>query len=177
MEKPEAANPVIPIQWDSGFTKIPCPRKAGYFCVITRHVVSEYRCKIVTDLKRSMIEKNELSKNELLKHVVEGIHEKKGKNINTIELKGISGAVCDYFVICEGNTPTQVSALADSVEKMVLENVGERPLRVHGKQNAEWIGMDYGSVIVHIFLPELRNFYNIDLLWQDARAVRIPSID
>ncbi len=133
--------------------------------------------KIETDLKRSMIEKNELFKNELLKHVVEGIHEKKGKNINTIELKGISGAVCDYFVICEGNTPTQVSALAESVEKMVLENVGERPLRVHGKQNAEWIGMDYGSVIVHIFLPELRNFYNIDLLWQDARAVRIPSVD
>ena len=101
----------------------------------------------------------------------------KGKNINAIELGELSGAVCDYFVICEGNTPTQVSALAESVEKNVVKNTGERPLRVHGQQLAEWIGMDYGNVIVHIFLPELRNFYNIDLLWEDARSTRIPNID
>ena len=117
-----------------------------------------------------------IEQNEFLQHVIEGIQEKKGKNINAIELGELSGAVCDYFVICEGNTPTQVSALAESVEKNVVKNTGERPLRVHGQQLAEWIGMDYGNVIVHIFLPELRNFYNIDLLWEDARSTRIPNI-
>ncbi len=118
-----------------------------------------------------------IEKNELLQQVIEGIQEKKGKNISAIELKGISGSVCDYFVICEGNTPTQVSALAESVEKNVKKNTGEYPLRIHGQRNAEWIGIDYGDVMVHIFLPELRSFYNIDLLWEDARSFRIPSID
>lgn len=118
-----------------------------------------------------------IEKNEFIQHIIEGIQEKKGRNICAIELKEIPGAICDYFVICEGNTPTQVSALAESVEKTVNAITGERPLRVHGQQHAEWIGMDYGNVIVHIFLPEQRNFYNIDLLWEDARSIRIPTID
>ncbi len=118
-----------------------------------------------------------IEKNVFLQHIIEGIQEKKGKNISAIELKEVPGAVCDYFVICEGNTPTQVSALAESVEKTVMNSIGERPLRIHGQHNAEWIGMDYGNVIIHIFLPELRNFYNIDLLWEDARFIRIPDGD
>lgn len=116
-------------------------------------------------------------KNALLQSIIEGIQEKKGKNISTIQLKGIPGAVCDYFVICEGNTPTQVSALADSIDETVKKNTHENPIRVHGQQQAEWIGIDYGNIIVHIFLPALRSFYNIDNLWEDARSERIPSID
>lgn len=116
-------------------------------------------------------------KNALLQSIIEGIQEKKGKNISTIQLKGMPGAVCDYFVICEGNTPTQVSALADSIDEIVKKNTSENPIRVHGQQLAEWIGMDYGNIIVHIFLPKLRSFYNIDNLWEDARSERIPSID
>lgn len=115
--------------------------------------------------------------NALLQSIIEGIQEKKGKNITSIQLKGISGAVCDYFVICEGNTPTQVSALAESVEDVVKKNTKEKPIRVQGQQRAEWIGMDYGNIIVHIFVPELRSFYNIDHLWEDAHAERIPSLD
>ncbi len=115
--------------------------------------------------------------NPLLQSIIEGIQEKKGQNITTIQLKGISGAVCDYFVICEGNTPTQVSALAESVEEVVKKNTNEKPIRVQGQQRAEWIGMDYGNIIVHIFVPELRSFYNIDHLWEDAHAERIPSLD
>lgn len=114
-----------------------------------------------------------IEKNELLKSIIEGIQEKKGKNINTIKLKGISGAICDYFVVCEGNTPTQVSAIAESVEEIVKKSTNENPIRVQGKQQSEWIGIDYGDVIVHIFIPELRNFYNIDLLWEDAQSERI----
>jgi ribosome-associated protein len=79
-------------------------------------------------------------------------------------------------VICEGNTPTQVSAVAESIEDMVKKNTSESPLRIQGKQRSEWIGMDYGSVIVHIFVPELRSFYNIDHLWEDAPLENIPSL-
>ncbi|MCE5180102.1 MAG: ribosome silencing factor [Porphyromonadaceae bacterium] len=117
-----------------------------------------------------------IENNELLQSIIEGIQEKKGKNISAIQLKGMTGAICDYFVICEGNSPTQVSALADSVEEIVKKNTRENPIRVHGQQRAEWIGMDYGNVIVHIFLPELRSFYNIDTLWEDAKSEQIPSL-
>lgn len=116
-------------------------------------------------------------KNALLQSIIEGIQEKKGKNISTIHLQGMPGVVCDYFVICEGNTPTQISALADSIEEIVKKNTKENPIRVHGQQRAEWIAMDYGNIIIHIFLPELRNFYNIDNLWEDAWSERIPTID
>ena len=114
---------------------------------------------------------------ELLDSIVSGIQEKKGKNITTIELKGIPGTICDYFVICEGNTPTQVGALADSVEHIVKMNTKESPIRVQGQQLAEWVGIDYGTVIVHIFIPALRSFYNIENLWSDAKTVHIPTLD
>jgi ribosome-associated protein len=118
-----------------------------------------------------------IDKNNLLQHIVDGIQEKKGKNINVIELKETQGAICDYFVICEGNTPTQVSAVAESIEAEVKKNTRESPIRVQGLQRAEWVGIDYGSVIVHIFLPELRTFYNIDHLWEDAKSERIPDLN
>lgn len=114
-------------------------------------------------------------KSELLRTIIEGVLEKKGKNITVIHLGEMPGAICDHFVICEGNTPTQVSALAESVEEMVKKSTGESPVRVQGRQRSEWIGVDYGNVIVHIFLPELRVFYNLDHLWEDARSERILS--
>ena len=116
-------------------------------------------------------------KNELLQHIIEGIQEKKGKNITTIRLQGIPGAICDYFVICEGNTPTQVSALAESVEDVVRKSTHEKPIRVQGQQRSEWVGIDYGNIIVHIFIPEMRAFYNIDHLWEDAKTENIPALD
>lgn len=115
-------------------------------------------------------------KDDLLQLIVEGIQEKKGTNITTINLKEISGSVCDHFVICEGNTPTQVAAIAESVEEVVKKTIRENPIRIQGKQRSEWIGIDYGSVIVHIFLPELRRYYNLDNLWEDANMEKIPTI-
>lgn len=114
---------------------------------------------------------------QLLDSIISGIQEKKGKNITTIELKGIPGVICDYFVICEGNTPSQVSALAESIEHVVKVNTQESPIRVQGQQLAEWIGIDYGDIIVHIFIPELRTYYNIDNLWSDAKSEKIPTVD
>ena len=98
---------------------------------------------------------------ELVNTIVEGLQEKKGKNIVTVDLTQLSGAVCQYMVICEGNTPTQVSALSDSVWDFARKKAGEKPLSIDGNQSAQWIGMDYGTVLVHIFLPEQREFYNL----------------
>lgn len=115
--------------------------------------------------------------NRLLNNIISGIQEKKGKNITIIDLEGISGVVCDYFVICEGNSPSQVSAVAESVEHIVKKDTKESPLRVQGQSMAEWIGIDYGDIIVHIFLPEMRSFYNIENLWSDAKIETIPTLD
>ena len=113
----------------------------------------------------------------LVKKIVEGLQEKKGKKIATIDLTKLSGAICQYMVICEGNTPTQVAALSDSVWDYVRKEAGEKPISIDGERNAQWIGMDYGTVLVHIFLPELRTFYNLENLWADSKVIRISDLD
>lgn len=115
--------------------------------------------------------------NRLLDNIISGIQEKKGKNITVIDLKGISGVICDFFVICEGNTPTQVAAVAESIEHVVKKNTQESPIRVQGQQMAEWIGIDYGDIIVHVFIPEMRSYFNIENLWSDANITTIPALD
>ena len=114
---------------------------------------------------------------ELVNTIVEGLQEKKGKNIVTVDLTQLSGAVCQYMVICEGNTPTQVSALSDSVWDFARKKAGEKPLSIDVNQSAQWIGMDYGTVLVHIFLPEQREFYNLETLWSDSKVTQIPNLD
>ena len=123
------------------------------------------------------INRNKWIKQELVKTIVEGLQEKRGKNIVTVDLSQTSGAICQYMVICEGNTPTQVSALSDSVWDFARKNANEKPLSIDGTQGAQWIGMDYGTVLVHIFLPELREFYNLENLWSDAKVTQIVDLD
>ena len=113
----------------------------------------------------------------LLQSIIEGIQEKKGKDIVVADLKGIDGAICQYFVICQGNSPTQVDAITESVYDMVYEKTKDRPTTVNGLRNAQWVGIDYGSILVHIFLPELRNFYNLEHLWADSKLTQIPNLD
>ena len=113
----------------------------------------------------------------LVKTIVEGLQEKKGKNIVTVDLTQLSGSICQYMIICEGSTPTQVSALSDSAWDFAHRKAGEKPLSIGGAQRAEWIGMDYGTVLVHIFLPELREFYNLENLWSDAKVTQIVDLD
>jgi len=104
----------------------------------------------------------------LVSTIVEALQDKKGREIITMNLTEIPGSICQYFVICEGGSPTQVSALSDSVWDKVFEDLKEKPLGAVGMQEAQWIAMDYGTVIVHIFLPELRQYYNLENLWADA---------
>ncbi len=112
----------------------------------------------------------------LVNTIVDALQDKKGKNITTVDMQNLPGTICQYFVICEGNTPTQVSALSDSVWDKVSENLKEKPLGAEGMRNAQWIAMDYGSVILHIFVPELREYYNLENLWADATLNKIPDI-
>ena len=114
---------------------------------------------------------------ELVKRITEGIQEKKGKDIVVADLRETDNSVCKYFVICEGNTPTQVAAIADSVSDYVRINAGVKPIAVEGLRNARWVAMDYSDVLVHIFVPQDRDFYNLENLWADARLTEIPNLD
>ena len=113
---------------------------------------------------------------KLVETIVEGLQEKKGRRIVTMDLSRLENSICQYFIICQGKTPTQVSALCDSVWDRVYEQLNEKPMGAVGMREAQWIAMDYGTVILHIFIPELREFYNLENLWADAIMAEISDI-
>lgn len=104
----------------------------------------------------------------LLGNIIKGIFEKNGQNVLKIDLRKLENRITDYFVICHAASGTQVSAICDSVEDTVRKETGEKPLHVEGLDNSFWVLLDYGNVIVHIFLEEYRNFYSLESLWADA---------
>lgn len=115
--------------------------------------------------------------NTLVKKITEGIQEKKGKNIVIADLTGIEDTICNYFVICQGNSPSQVLAIVDSVKEYVRKETGNKVYAIDGQRNAQWVAMDYSDVLVHVFLPEVRDFYNLEHLWADAKLTTIPDLD
>lgn len=114
---------------------------------------------------------------ELTTAIIEGIQNLKGEKIINVDLSKIETAICSNFIICEGNSNTHVNSIATSVNKFVKTNVGERPLGKDGEDEAEWIVMDYGSVMVHIFQRETREHYNLEGLWADGIINEIPALD
>ena len=112
------------------------------------------------------------NKQQLIETIVEAISDKKGKNIVSLDLTGFDGAICSHFVVCNADSTTQTSAIADSVEEKVHEVLGEWPWRVEGKQTGLWVAMDYVDVVVHIFQSDLREFYKLEELWADAPMVK-----
>lgn len=115
--------------------------------------------------------------NELVEAIVRGVQEKKGHGIVVVDLSGIEGTICNNFVICTGNSPQQVEAIADSVEETVRQDTAEKPLRTVGRENALWVAMDYSDVMVHIFVPDTRTYYHLEDLWEDAPMNRVPDLD
>ena len=113
----------------------------------------------------------------LVKKITEGIQEKNGQKIVVADLNEIEDTICKYFVICQGNSPSQVSVIADSIQDYVREETGYKPSAIDGLRNAQWVAMDYSDVLVHIFLPDVREFYNLENLWADAKLTSIPDID
>lgn len=120
---------------------------------------------------------NSIDAQEVIKQIIEGIQEKKGKEIVVVDMLKLGNSICDYFVICQGNSPTQVSAITDSIEDTVRINCKKKPYSIDGLRNSQWVAMDYGDILVHIFLPDVRKFYDIEHLWADATLTEIPDID
>lgn len=114
---------------------------------------------------------------KLVETIVQGIQEKKGSGIVVADLDGIDGTICRQFVVCQGNTPTQVEAIAESIGDMVRQKLGEKPVRVVGLENALWVAMDYVDVLVHVFVPDMREYYDLEHLWADAKLTQIPDLD
>ena len=113
---------------------------------------------------------------KLVNSIIEGIHKKKGKEVISLNLSKLDNAVCKYFVICHGESNTQVDALADSVEDTVLEMTGEKVWHKEGKNTATWILLDYSDVVVHIFQKTYRDFYKLEDLWADAKLTKHEDI-
>ena len=123
------------------------------------------------------MQKRTITADEVIKQVIEGIQDKKGKGIVVVDMLKLGNSICDYFVICQGNSPAQVSAITDSIEDTVRERSGRKPYAVDGLRNAQWVAMDYGDILVHVFLPDTRQFYDIEHLWADAELTTIPDLD
>ncbi|MEK9756433.1 MAG: ribosome silencing factor [Bacteroidota bacterium] len=113
------------------------------------------------------------SKNELLNEVVQGIEDVKGIEINIMDLTNITNTVCGYFVICTGTSNTHVSAIVNSVRKNVSKKLKEKPYSIEGTENQEWVLIDYVDIVVHIFQKEIRDYYDIENLWGDAKIINV----
>lgn len=114
---------------------------------------------------------------QLVNTIIEGIQEKKGRSIVSVDLRKIITAPASFFVICTGGSPQQVEAICDSVEEFARKKALEKPAKIAGLENAEWVAMDYGTVMVHIFLPEAREHYDLENLWDDAEVVELADVD
>jgi ribosome-associated protein len=122
------------------------------------------------------IVQNEKSTENLISVIIEGLQDKKGKDIVVMDLRHLSSAITDYFVISTGDSDTHIKALCDSVEDKVREELREKPWHIEGKEFKKWILLDYVSVIVHIFYLEQRKFYALEELWGDAHFTQYKDI-
>ena len=113
----------------------------------------------------------------LIKTIIEGIQERKGKSITHVDMTGIEWCATQHFVICTGTSTMQVSAIADSVREYVQEHACIKPYNYDGYQNSQWIVLDYGTIYVHVCLPDVREMYRLEELWNDAKITDIPDLD
>ena len=112
---------------------------------------------------------------QVVRSAIEGVSDIKGENLVLLDLRGLDNAVCDFFIVAEAQSTTQVNALADAVHNRVREEANDKPWHVEGTQSSEWVLMDYVSVVVHLFQREARAFYDLEGLWADAVAVPLPE--
>jgi ribosome-associated protein len=111
----------------------------------------------------------------LVESVVKGIFDKQGQHVLKVDLRKLENRITDYFVICHGNSGTQVDSISYSVEDTVRKETGEKPFHREGLENCFWVLIDYGSVIVHVFQEEYRNFYSLESLWADANIEKLDD--
>ena len=121
------------------------------------------------------MQKGKANQDELIALILQGIEEVKGNDINLLDLREIENTVCDYFIICNGSSNTQVKAIVGSIQKTVSKAIKDKPWHVEGEDNAEWVLMDYVNVVVHVFQKQVREYYDIEGLWGDAKFTTIES--
>jgi ribosome-associated protein len=123
-------------------------------------------------MKKEVVNINSKTLSEL---VANGMAEKKATDIVLMDLREVKHAVADFFVICSGNSDTQIDAISDSVEAEVYKNCGQSPWKMEGKQNKEWVLIDYVDVVAHVFNKEKREFYALEELWADANITSLQE--
>lgn len=126
-----------------------------------------------TAIKKVTRSKKTPTGDDIVNVIIKAMEEKKAHNITCLDLRNVESAVTDYFVICHGTSATQVDAIGNSVEDMVKKKFNEKPFHTEGYKNAEWILIDYFTVVVHIFTEEKRDFYRLEKLWADAEVRKV----
>lgn len=119
------------------------------------------------------MQKGKASTDELITSILDGIEEVKGLEINLLDLREIENTVCDYFIICNGTSNTHVNAIVNSIQKMVSKTTKDKPWHVEGSENAEWVLLDYVNIVVHVFQKHIREFYDVEGLWGDAKVTSV----
>lgn len=136
-----------------------------YLCGVILYKIK--KILVIQTVKEEVLTLNEL--------IVDAIQDIKGKNIIKLDLKKIDDSPADFFIICEGDSVTQIKAIADNINKKVFNEMGVKPNHIEGIEGAKWVLVDYFDTIVHIFYPELRSFYEIEELWGDAEKTTYLS--
>ncbi len=119
--------------------------------------------------------KKQTNADNLITTIISGIEDVKGKETTILDLRELENTVCDYFIICEGTSNTQVNAIVSSIQKKVSKTIKDKPFNIEGEDNAEWVLMDYVNVVVHVFQKHIREYYDIESLWGDAKTTIIKS--
>lgn len=120
---------------------------------------------------------NITEKQLLVDKIVEAIQDTKGEEVMIFDLSNIENSVAETFIICSANSNTQVSAISGNIQKKVRNDLQDRPWHVEGTENATWVLLDYVSVVVHVFQKQVREFYDIETLWGDAKITKIEDLD
>ena len=119
--------------------------------------------------------KENTNSDQLISVILSGIEDVKGKEINILDLREIENTVCDYFIVCEGASNTQVNAIVGSIQKKVSKELKDNPWHTEGLDNSEWVLIDYVNVVVHVFQKHIREYYDIESLWGDAKITAIET--
>ncbi len=119
--------------------------------------------------------KKEINSDQLITQIIKGIEDVKGNDISILDLREIENTVCSYFIICNGTSNTQVNAIVNSIQKTVSKELKDKPWHVEGVENAEWVLIDYVNIVVHVFQKHIREFYDIEGLWGDAKTTFIQT--
>lgn len=120
-----------------------------------------------------MIKNSDKYNKQLVEVIIEGMQEVKAHEVVCIDLRDLPNSVADYFVICHGDSNTQVDAIAKSIDKLTREQLNDKPLHTEGMQNSEWVLIDYVNVVAHVFYRDTRKFYDLEGLWADAKITNI----